>query len=417
MKDQALKSLYRILKSYALKVIKRHNPFVIAVTGSVGKTSAKEAIYTIMNEKFGVEVRSTTGNLNAEIGIPLTILGYKNYPSKWLWPVFLVGAYFRTLKRKYPKYLVVEMGIEHPGDINYFGSIVRPDIAVITAATPAHVANFKSVEEMQAEKVSIREIVKEGGSVIYNNDDKYLSEQKFVSAVKYSIMSESDFKANKIEVDLSGNNYQVKTPEGVINIKSNLVGRQMIYTELAAISVAKRLKIENEVIQSGLSKMNQYPGRVQILEGIESSTIIDDSYNSNPASAKAALDLLSELKTDGRKIAILGNMNELGEIEKDVHRELGAYAKGKCDVAIFAGANAEIMQKGFADNKCSKAFFGRDELTSELNNFVYKDDIILVKASQNGNYFEEVVKFLMKEKGRASELLVRQGPEWMKKKQ
>jgi len=358
MKDQALKSLYRILKSYALKVIKRHNPFVIAVTGSVGKTSAKEAIYTIMNEKFGVEVRSTTGNLNAEIGIPLTILGYKNYPSKWLWPVFLVGAYFRTLKRKYPKYLVVEMGIEHPGDINYFGSIVRPDIAVITAATPAHVANFKSVEEMQAEKVSIREIVKEGGSVIYNNDDKYLSEQKFVSAVKYSIMSESDFKANKIEVDLSGNNYQVKTPEGVINIKSNLVGRQMIYTELAAISVAKRLKIENEVIQSGLSKMNQYPGRVQILEGIESSTIIDDSYNSNPASAKAALDLLSELKTDGRKIAILGNMNELGEIEKDVHRELGAYAKGKCDVAIFAGANAEIMQKGFADNKCSKAFFG-----------------------------------------------------------
>jgi len=417
MKDQALKSLYRILKSYALKVIKRHNPFVIAVTGSVGKTSAKEAIYTIMNEKFGVEVRSTTGNLNAEIGIPLTILGYKNYPSKWLWPVFLVGAYFRTLKRKYPKYLVVEMGIEHPGDINYFGSIVRPDIAVITAATPAHVANFKSVEEMQAEKVSIREIVKEGGSVIYNNDDKYLSEQKFVSAVKYSIMSESDFKANKIEVDLSGNNYQVKTPEGVINIKSNLVGRQMIYTELAAISVAKRLKIENEVIQSGLSKMNQYPGRVQILEGIESSTIIDDSYNSNPASAKAALDLLSELKTDGRKIAILGNMNELGEIEKDVHRELGAYAKGKCDVAIFAGANAEIMQKGFADNKCSKAFFGRDELTSELNNFVYKDDIILVKASQNGNYYEEVVKFLMKEKGRASELLVRQGPEWMKKKQ
>ncbi len=416
MKAQALKSLYKILKRYAVRVIKRHNPFVVAITGSVGKTSTKEAVYKVLHEKFGEDVRATAGNLNAEIGIPLTILGYDNYPSKWLWPVFLVGAYFRTLRVKYPKYLIVEMGVEHPGDINYFGSIVQPDIALITAATPAHVVNFKSVEEMQAEKVSIGRIVKDGGMVIYNNDDKYLSAQKIESALKYSIVNNSDFKAINIEVDLSGNSYQVKTFDGSIDIKSNLVGRQMVYAELAAISVAKLLKIEDEVIKSGLSKMSQYPGRVQVLQGVESSTIIDDSYNSNPESAKAALDLLSEIKTEGRKIAILGNMNELGEIEKEAHHELGSYAKGKCDIAIFGGENAEVMQEGYADKKCSKVFSERDELIYELNNFVYQNDIILVKASQNGNYYEEVVKFLMKDKTRAEELLVRQSPEWMDKK-
>jgi len=416
MKDKALKSLYVILKSYAGRVIKKHNPFIVAITGSVGKTSTKEAIYKIMKEKFGDDVRATAGNLNAEIGIPLTILGYSDYPSKWLWPFFLVGAYIKSFANNYPKYLVVEMGIEHPGDMGYFGSIIRPDIAVITAATPAHVANFESVNEMQEEKFAIRKIVKEGGLVVYNGDDQFLSKQSFTNALNYSINNNSNFKAQEIEVRLVGNNYQVKTSEETIKIDSKLVGKQMIYVELAAIAVAKILKIDSSTIQSGLSKINQYPGRVQILEGVENSTIIDDTYNSNPASAKAALDLLSELKSNGRKIAILGNMNELGTTEKRLHMELGAYAKGKCDIVLFAGPNAEVMQEGFGDKKSSKIFSNRNELISELDNFVYQNDIILVKASQNGNYFEEVVKFLMKDKSKARRFLVRQSSEWMKKK-
>ena len=416
MKDQALKSLYKILKSYAVKVIKKHNPFVIAITGSVGKTSTKEALLAILSEAYGKKVRATAGNLNAEIGIPLTILGYNSYPSKWLWLPFLLGAYFKTFTKIYPQYLILEMGVEHPGDIEYFGSIVKPNIVIITAATPAHTANFESVEKMQAEKLSAKEIIKKDGLVVINADDKYLSKQKFESAVNYSINNESNNIASDIEIKLTGNSYRLKSSAGVLNVNSNLVGKQSICSELAAITVAKVLKIDSKIITSGLSKLKQYPGRVQIINGIKNSTIIDDTYNSNPASAMAALDLLSEIKTKNRKIVILGNMNELGEIEKEAHIELGAYANSRCDIALFSGQNAENMQQGFNDKKRSKVFKNREELIFEMNNFIYKGDIILVKASQNGNYFEEVVKFLMKDKSKAEELLVRQSAFWMNKK-
>lgn len=417
MKDKALKSIYSILKKFAVRVIKRHKPFVIAVTGSVGKTSTKEAVYYLLKEAYGKNVRATAGNLNAEIGIPLTILGYKNYPSKWLWPIFIVGAFFRSFVTHYPKYLILEMGVDKPGDIKYFGSIVRPDIAIITAATPAHTANFLTLQRMQEEKISIRNILIDKGLLIVNMDDEFLAKQKYSNVIGYSIKSESNYKAEKINISLEGNAYQIDQGRGKLRVKSNLVGRQMIYNELAAIAVAFSLNIKEEKIKKGLLRLHQYPGRVQILPGINGSVIIDDSYNSNPASAKAALNLLKELKEKGRKVAILGNMNELGKLEEKEHRELGYYAKDKCDIALFVGPNAENMKSSFANQKKSKTFLGRTELQKYLKNFVCKNDIILVKASQNGNYFEEVVKFLMKEKNKSDELLVRQSKEWMFKKQ
>ena len=144
--------------------------------------------------------------------------------------------------------------------------------------------------------------------------------------------------------------------------------------------------------------------------------IIDDTYNSNPVSVRAALDVLENIKYSGRKIAILGNMNELGRFEQDEHRLIGEYSRDKADLIVFVGKNAGIMAKANGTNEQIQVFASRQELEKSLANIVKPNDLILIKASQNGNFFEEVTKRLMSEPEKASELLVRQSRFWMKKK-
>lgn len=156
MKKVYLNFIQWVLAKYARSVITKNNPFVIAITGSVGKSSTREAAYQVLSDHFGAdEVRRNLGNLNTEIGVPLTILGYEKQPSNLIWPIFLVGSYFRTFTKKYPKYLILEMGVDHPGDIAYLCSIAQPDLAIITSTEGAHLANFKSLEQYRDEKISI----------------------------------------------------------------------------------------------------------------------------------------------------------------------------------------------------------------------------------------------------------------------
>ena len=159
MKQLILKIIYKRLASVARAVINKHRPVIIAITGSVGKTSTKEALVEIMRDKFGDQVRFTKGNLNAEIGIPLTILGYGELPSKRSWLIFLFKISKHLKEKKFPKYLILEMGVERPGDIDYFCGIAKPTFAVITAATPAHLANFSSLDEMKSEKLRLADHV------------------------------------------------------------------------------------------------------------------------------------------------------------------------------------------------------------------------------------------------------------------
>lgn len=417
MKNIVLKFIYFVLASYARKVIVKHHPFIIGITGSVGKTSTKEAIYQVLADEYGETVRKTAGNLNAEIGIPLTILGYASTPHKFAWPFFLVGAYFRTWAKNYPKYLVLEMGVEHKGDIKYFGSIIEPNIGVITSAAPVHLANFKNAAELMEEKISLFEEVSRPGKIVVNIDDKDLAKLQDERIISVGIENKNaDFRAENIISDFGGTDYRMITTGQNIMIKSRLIGRQCIYSQLVAFAIGQHLGIQSLKIKKSLEKLLPVNGRMRLIDGRNDIKIIDDAYNANPASVRAALDAISSIKIPKRKVVILGNMNELGSYEKDAHSEIGVYAKGRVDLAVFVGPNAGRMAEGYHDKKTSYTFKNRADLIKSVDGILQAGDLVLIKASQNKNYFEEVVKYLMEHPEKAGDLLVRQSNFWLKKK-
>lgn len=417
MKNLILKFIYFVLASYARKVIVKHRPFVIGITGSVGKTSTKEAIYQVLVDEYGEAVRKTAGNLNAEIGIPLTILGYASTPSKFAWPFFLVAAYFRTWVKNYPKYLVLEMGVEHRGDIKYFGSIIEPNLGVITSTAPVHLANFKNAAELADEKISFLEEVSRPGKIIINIDDEGLAKLQDERIISVGIENKNaDFKAESISFDLEGTSYRIVTAGQNIMIKSGLIGRQFIYSQLIAFAIGAHLGIQSLKIKKSLEKLSPVNGRMKLIDARNDIKIIDDTYNANPSSVKAALDAISSIKYPKRKVAILGNMNELGSYEKEAHFDIGAYAQERVDLAIFVGLNAEKMAEGYRDKKALLTFKKRDDLIKSVDSILQPGDLVLIKASQNKNYFEEVTKHLMEHPEKAGDLLVRQGKFWIKKK-
>lgn len=416
MKKFLLKIIYKVLASYGRKVIARNNPYVIAITGSVGKTSAKEAVYKVLSDHFGKEeVRKNFGNLNAEIGVPLTILGYRSLPLKWFWPFFLVGAYFKTFEKRYPKYLVLEFGVEHRGDIQYLTGIARPNMAIITSVAPVHLANFKDASELAREKISLAKFVENDGKVFVNADEVSLKEIDFPNVMTVGLRQGADFQGINSMFSFEGTEYHIVSTGQKISIKSKVLGNQSIYSQLFAFAVGRTLGIQSLEIKKSLEKINPINGRMHLLAGKNGTMIIDDSYNASPASVKAALEVLSSFK-NRRKVAILGNMNELGKMEGEAHLEVGKFARNKCDFAVFVGPNASTMARGFESKDGVRTFCDRKELLKNLDSLIEANDLILIKASQNGNFFEEVTKALLKDPSKSSELLVRQSGFWMRKK-
>ncbi len=417
VKEWYLKIIYKVLASYAKKVIETHSPFVIAVTGSVGKSSAKEAIYKVLQDQYGDKVRANYGNLNAHLGVPLTILGYSAVPNRLTWPIFLIRAYLKTKVKKYPKYLVLELGIYKVGDMDDFMAIAKPDIAVITSLDGAHSENFATLSEYQKEKLKIIDYLKENGKIVLNYDEPELVKIVGPNVISVAVNNrKANFRIENSKVTLGGTEYRLETTGQKISIKSKLIGRQSIYSQLFAFAIANQFEFNFLKTKKSLEEIESYPGRMKLISGIRGISIIDDTYNSNPASVRAGLDALSSIITPRRKVAILGNMNELGDIEKDAHIDIAKYAADKCDFLVVVGHNAEIMHNNLKNKKKVIKFKSRAELLKSIDDIIESNDIVLVKASQNGNFFEEVVKYLLKDKKSASNLLVRQSRYWMGKK-
>ena len=412
-KNLFLKSIYLILASYARRIIRRHKPFVIGITGSVGKSTTKEMVYQVMSDHFKENVRKNYGNLNAEFGIPLTILGYDRMPNKLAWPLFLVKAYFKSYTKIYPKYLILEMGVEHKGDLQYFGTIVRPDIGIIISTAPAHTANFKSHSEQQEEKLEMAKIIKPDGILIVNADDVNVSKIDFEKILTVGITSQSvNYQGNSVKVNENGTEYRIATLGQKISIKSALIGEHFIYAALFSFAVGQQFGIQSLEIKKSIEKVVSEPGRMNLIKGRDGITILDDTYNASPASMKAALLVLS--KFNGRRVAILGNMNELGDLEKEAHQKIAEFARERSDFAIFVGRNSEEMAKIYGQD--SVRFNSRRELDSHILEIIKPNDTVLIKASQNGNFLEETVKLLLKDRSESSLVLVRQSKFWLKKK-
>ncbi|MBM3261057.1 UDP-N-acetylmuramoyl-tripeptide--D-alanyl-D-alanine ligase [Candidatus Kaiserbacteria bacterium] len=429
------KIIVHILTWEARAVLKRHQPRIIAVTGSVGKTSTKDAIFAALSDHL--HVRKSEKSFNSEIGVPLTILGLDNAwhnPVKWLWNI-IRGLLVVIRPARYPDWLVLEVGADRPGDIRSIASWLRPDIALITGIPeiPAHVEYFDSPEALLREKSALIEHLKPGGTFIVNGDDPRIRDlrSKYPGlCVTYGLSPENEYSASHEEILYEngapiGIRFRIevhtKTPSPEVSVPVSLtgaLGRPRVYAALAALTTAGAAGIDAVSAAGDLSYWEPSPGRLRILRGIRGSTIIDDTYNSSPAAALAALDTLTSIQTKGRKIAIMGDMLELGKYSADAHRTVGVRAAACADMLLTVGFRARAIGEAALDAGMPDTHIREYEQNEsvragkELEPEIQEGDIVLIKGSQ-GIRMEKTVLEIMAEPDRASELLVRQDPEWL----
>ena len=420
-----------ILTLEARLVLVRYKPKIIAVTGSVGKTTTKDAIYTALaNELY---VRKSERSFNSELGVPLTILGLENaWANPLRWALNIVrGAWLVVSKTSYPAWLVLEVGGDRPGDIRKLARWLAPDIAVLTGVPdiPVHVEFFRSPEELAREKCSLAEYVKQGGKLVLNGDDTRMVEMCMEyrgMTVGYGFGNRNHFYASH-----QGIIYEKGRPAGVrfrLNHQGSslpvsifgALGRGRTYAALAAFVVSDIVGVDSVAAAHSLGAWTPPPGRMRVLKGVNGSTIIDDTYNSSPAAALSALDTLKELKT-ARRIAVLGDMLELGRFASEAHRNIGTRAAACAEKLVTVGfrsrASAEAaLDAGMADGNIRQ--YEQNEsrrVGEELKGELQEGDIVLVKGSQSMR-MERTVEELMAEPERAGDLLVRQEEEWLLKK-
>ncbi|MFA7252902.1 MAG: UDP-N-acetylmuramoyl-tripeptide--D-alanyl-D-alanine ligase [Candidatus Paceibacterota bacterium] len=429
-----MKNIFKNIISYIIQtearlILKKYQPKIVAVTGSVGKTSTKDAIYSVMSKSF--HVRKSEKSFNSEIGVPLTILGCQNAwnnPFKWLQNIYL-GLTFILQKKAYPEWLVLEIGADRPGDIEKLSSWIKPDVVVVTkfAKVPVHIEYFKSREQVIAEKGHLVTALKHDGVLILNSDDEdvFAFKNKVSNKIlTYGLMGDSQVRATNYSVYYNeetfepfGVYFKVEHAGNCLPVKIiGTLGYNNIYSSLAAIAVGLSLNLNLVEVTESLSQHVSPRGRMNLIKGINKSTIIDDTYNSSPVALASALDTLKNIKTKGRRIAVLGDMMELGKHTAEEHHQAGILAATTCDFLVTVGLRSKMLAESALDAGLSEKnilqFDTATEAGEYVRNIIQENDVILVKGSQSTR-MEKVVKAIMAEPEKSSELLVRQDEEWL----
>jgi UDP-N-acetylmuramoyl-tripeptide--D-alanyl-D-alanine ligase len=329
--------------------------------------------------------------------------------------------------KNYPTVLVLEMGVDRPGDMKYLLSIVRPQIGIVTSVGSSHLEFFSKPENIQKEKqVLVEELDKESLAVL-NYDNEFTRDM--AAAVKcqvitYGLDEAADLKAQEINFNfhqlgdsenLLGLSFKLNYKGAIVPVfMPQVIGYPALYAALAASAVALRYSINLVDIAQALSKFSLPAGRLNLILGRNNSKIIDDTYNSSPESTLAALSLLKEIRlARGKKIAVLGDMLELGSATESGHGEVGKEAARTVDVLVAVGERGKLIGEAALANGLKNVFYLKDSLEAaeKILSLVNENDLILVKGSQ-GARMEKVVKVLMAEPEKAGELLVRQDKKW-----
>lgn len=413
MKDLLQKTVATVLKKLAQATILRYRPAIVGVTGSVGKTSTVRAIAAVLSKEK--RVRSAYGNFNSDIGLPLTILGDwrkgdiklfsrayapgENTFKKilFLLKVIVVSAWRLIVRAPYPEVLVLEYGIDRPGDMRRLVRIARPNVAVMTAIgdTPAHVEFFSGPEQVVREKARLIECLPAAGAAVLNADDPAVMGLKL--RTRAEVMPYGFGKEAKVAVDGFENKIEDGVPRGVafklrqggaeVPLRlDGALGRPQAYAAAAAASVGLIFGMNLVSICEGLEQgYRPAPHRMQVLPGIRSSTLIDDSYNASPLSMHSALEALKALPAK-RHVAVLGDMLEIGEYAAEAHEKVGQFAAGIVDALFLIGPHARSIAEGAARKKgLAKRdihlFDTADEAREALREFVQPEDVVLIKAS------------------------------------
>ena len=451
MKSFLKKFVALILKLESQLVLAKYKPKIIAITGSVGKTSTKDAIYAVFSPV--AYVRKSEKSYNSEIGLPLTILGI---PNGWNNPLvwgknILKGLWLWIAPHRYPEWLILEVGVGKPGDMHRTAAWLKTDVVIITAIgeTPVHIEFFSSRKHLIEEKGELIGTLKPDGILVLNVDDEAVSEMKVKTkrkTITYGFREGADVLGSGIGIfyavsgELGGIIFRIDTEGNSLPVVlEGVFGKNHVYASLSALALALVLKLNVLEAINALKNYDIPPGRMRLLKGINSSTIIDDTYNSSPSACRSALETLGEIKSNGRKIAVLGDMLELGKHTKEAHKNIGRIAKNESDILIVVGPRAKNIKEGAVEAGMELAkifeFLDSREAGDFIKTFIQRGppappasslqragwdsggragDLVLVKGSQ-GMRMEKIVETILLDKENKNKLLVRQDREWQKK--
>lgn len=332
---------------------------LIAITGSNGKTTVKEMVTAILSCKS--TVLATQGNLNNDIGVPLTLFGLGDEHQ----------------------YAVIEMGANHPGEIERLSRIAQPTVAIITQCAPAHLEGFGSIEGVAHAKSEIFNGLLDDGVAIINGDDDFselwLDNSKHVNQLTFGLGGHNEITAESVQISAGKSSFQLITPVGNIEVKLNLSGRHNIANALAASACAISLGIALSNIKQGLESLSAVKGRLQIKQGLNQSRIIDDTYNANPTSLNAGLEVLNEFF--GRHWLVIGDMGELGSDAEELHIQAGIISKASGIERLYAlGDLTKLSVQSFGEG--AYHLNSHEELSSLLEKEINSEVTILIKGSR-----------------------------------
>lgn len=393
------------MRKLAIWTIKKYQPGIIAITGSVGKTSAKEAIYAVL--KSSRFVRESSGNFNNELGVPLNILGdWQKIEGKYFWLKVILAALWRLIFRlKYPEVLVLEYAADHPGDIKYLLDIARPQIGVITAVgdIPVHVEFFSGPEAVTREKSKIVEVLPATGFAALNNDDEVVVEMR--QRTRAHILTFGFGSDAEVQITNYENRMENLRPAGIsfkLNYAGSFVpvrldgcfGKAQAYAAAAAACVGLVFGLNLVKISEALLDYQSPPRRTKLLAGIKHTYIIDDSYNASPLSMHAAIDTIKSLKAK-RKVAVLGDMLEIGKYTPEAHETIGRLAAKAFDLIVTVGARSKFIAEAALDSGFPKkgiySFDTAEEAKLKVQELIKKGDLILIKGS-NAVQLDKIVE-------------------------
>ena len=363
-----VKDTHQALKDMA-SYLRNHRPVkVVGVTGSVGKTSTRDMVYSVVKQKY--KTLKTEGNYNNEIGLPLTILRYHD-----------------------EEVLVLEMGMNHLQEMSRLSMIARPDIACITNVGTAHIGELGSRENILKAKLEIINGMKEGSTLIINQDNDMLQtvELPHLNVVRVGKGKEASIQASHIVLEETKSSFEVEYQGKKEIIEVPVQGEHNISNALIAIAVGIELNISLEDIKKGIQEFKLTKNRMDILEK-NHKTVIDGTYNASVDSMKSSIDVLANYKK--RKVAILADMLELGDYSQQLHEEVGSYVASKgIDILVCVGKEAKyIYQKARESMKDVYYFESNQEVIARLDELLKEDDVILVKGSHSMNLKEVVEK-------------------------
>ncbi|NMF04004.1 UDP-N-acetylmuramoyl-tripeptide--D-alanyl-D-alanine ligase [Clostridium beijerinckii] len=342
---------------------------VVGITGSTGKTSTKDLVAAFLSGKY--KVFKTQGNFNNEIGLPLMIF---------------------ELSKDYD-IAVLEMGMSNFGEINKLASIALPDVGAITNIGVAHIEYLKTRENILKEKMSITDFFENKNSLIVNCENDML--KTIVECDKFNLErvgydSSYNLYAKNIKLTSENTSFDVVTDDNKnYRFTLNMVGEHNVLNALIGIQIARNFGLTFEEMEKGLGNFNATSMRLEVINK-DKFTIINDSYNANPDSMKAALEVLKNY-SGSRKIAVLGTMGELGDYAEEAHIQVGEFAKDKADILLTTGEFKEYYKKGFGER--TMVFESKQELIQRLTDMIKINDTILIKASRSAK-FEEITKYL-----------------------